>query len=94
MNAQSPVITGVFDRLLTDEIRANTRRTRAFAASFHSRSGFRERYDAHVEAWKRAGSAEAYILYHTDPAFAAEHDRRIQALRDEPMPAWGGRNAL
>lgn len=60
-------------------------------AAFHRGPVWRERFDQHVQDWKRNASRDCFTLYHTSPSFAAAHDARIAALRAETMPAWGGR---
>lgn len=58
-------------------------------AAFMPRPVFRMGFDAHVKAWGDAVSRECFVRYHTRSDFAAALERRRDALRAIPLPAWG-----
>lgn len=64
------------------------RKARLLAAAFAEMPIFRIGYDRHVQAYRRHIGSEAYITYHTDPAFASAYEARVAEQRAMPMPAW------
>jgi hypothetical protein len=58
---------------------------RLLAFSFRERPVFRMRFDAHVRQWDRHMRRQVWRRWHTDPGFAAEYQRRVEAFRDCPV---------
>lgn len=48
---------------------------------FAERAVFRMGFDAHVKLWRQVRTRQAWPLYHTDPAFTAAYDARVEANR-------------
>lgn len=49
------------------------------AFSFRERPVFRMRFDAHVRQWDKHMRKAVFWAYHTQPGFAAEYQRRVEA---------------
>lgn len=53
---------------------------RLLAFSFRENPVFRvSRFDAHVRQWTKHMRRQVWRAYHTQPAFAAEYQRRVEA---------------
>lgn len=52
---------------------------RLLAFSFRERPVFRIRFDSHVRQWDRHMRRAVWVNYYTDPGFAAEYQRRVEA---------------
>jgi hypothetical protein len=53
---------------------------RLLTFSFRERPAFRvSRFDAHVRQWDKHMRRQVWRRWHTDPGFAAEYQRRVEA---------------